>query len=152
MNKYKHRRLSLFRQRREKPVPSNQSLVYNAQLTFLQPAPQLLPLRPSVQTLKPHVFYLYGKMGVGKTMSTQNVLARSGKTYYMKSSGHKWWNDYDKDVVVLEWLSFCFTCSSSLQLYVEGAFSVRSKATCCILICLLLLSVLTWNQLSSMQR
>ena len=70
------------------------------------------------------MLYLYGKMGVGKTTLTQNVLTRSGKTYYVKSSGHECWNDYDQDVV-LEVFSSCFT--SSFQLCVEGAFRVEIK-------------------------
>lgn len=63
------------------------------------------------------VLYLYGETGKGKTYSTQKMCKALGYTYWKKPPGHKWFDGYQhQDVLILEEFTSCFSCTKFLTL------------------------------------
>lgn len=58
---------------------------------------------------KAKVLYFYGKTGKGKTFNVCRAVAAAGLSYFKKCPGHKWFDGYDKqDVLILEEFQSCF--------------------------------------------
>lgn len=51
--------------------------------------------------IPPTVIVLWGETGMGKTKRAYDIAEKSGKPFYVKPSGSKWWNGYNGQEVCI---------------------------------------------------